>query len=144
VASSSSTYKWSTLTCCSLGTDPCIPILIIFHHSPTGIDPILREILPLNTLMSIMDVKKSSQPSEVGFSDWSDDFHSPNLVFWSHIAVAFMMVGKGPRKPRRAKVYVLPPLAQGLAPGKYSSHSSTLPGMWSGSSSGSGRSSSIL
>jgi len=55
-------------------------------------------------LISIVDVKKSSQPNDTSFSDWSDDFHNPNLVFLSHIAMAFMAVGKGSQKLRRAKV----------------------------------------
>jgi len=87
-----------------LGTEPCVPMLIIFHLNPMGMEPILSEISPLNTSTSIVDVENKSHPNETGFSDWRDDFHNPNFVFLSHVAVAFMTLGKGSRNPRSAEV----------------------------------------
>jgi len=137
------TYTCKALTCSwFFGIVPCAPMLIIFQCSPTGMDPIWRDISPLMTSMSIVGAKNRSHPMETGFSNCNDDFHNLNLDFWSHDDVSLITFVNGSQKPRRAEVYMYPPLALGLAPGKYSSHLSTLPGSWSGSLIGSGRSSS--
>jgi len=99
-----SMYRCRAFTCCAFRIDPWAPMLIIFHWRPMGINASQRGISPHRTSTSIVEAENNSHPRETGFSNWSEDFQIPNLVFLNHDAIAFITLGNGLWNPTSTDV----------------------------------------